>query len=132
MSKWFKLAFIPGLILGLSLGFSEKESTLAKEKSFILPAESEAFGRLTSFYPCAVVGYIHSSVEVEVVIEERTEEAVLYEEEGRELDIECPTTGGQIEIHVVNEGEKPVTITYELKADYENVEDEEIELEVKS
>jgi hypothetical protein len=131
MSKWFKLAFIPGLILGLMLGFCEKP-TLAKEKFFILPAESEAFGRLTSFYPCEVVGYIHSSAEVEVVIEERTEEEVLYEEEGEDFDIECPTTGGLIEIHVINDSEKPVKIRYKLEADYEEVDDEEIELEVKS
>ena len=131
MSKWFKLAFIPGLILGLMLGFCEKP-TLAKEKFFILPAESEAFGRCTSFYPCTIEGYIHSSGEVEVVIEEATEEVVLYEEEGNTHDIECPTTGGLIEIHVINDSEKPVEIKYKLKASYEGIEDEEIELKVKS
>ena len=131
MSKWFKLAFIPGLILGLMLGFCEKP-TQGKEEFFILPAESEAFGRCTSFYPCTIEGYIHSSGEVEVIIEEATEEVVLYEEEGNTHDIECPTTGGLIEIHVINDSEKPVEIKYKLKASYEGIEDEEIELKVKS
>ncbi|GEM_PF-5251817 len=131
MSKWFKLAFIPGLILGLMLGFCEKP-TLAREKFFILPAESEAFGRYTSFYPCTIEGYIHSSGDVEVIIEEATEEEVLYEEEGSDLDIECPTTGGLIEIRVINDSEKPVEVRYKLEADYEKIEDEEIELKVKS